>query len=213
MIDLIARGGFLAIPIMACSVLALMIILERAHFFLRSGRRAPGLIEAIRRAGRDGETDLQGLPPVSDLRGTLQGIYRAWSEHMDDELYARDPEAMESALEMAGELEVERCEKYLPSLSTIATISPLLGLLGTVTGMIRAFMVIQDLGGKVNASVLAGGIWEALLTTAMGLSVALPAWIAYSFFSRKVDQNIVRMRELAGALVDVQRRRIGKARP
>lgn len=214
MVELIAKGGFLAVPILVCSVLAVTIILERTWFFLRSARPAPGLVDRIREAGRAGTADPGRLAAAGPLRGPLAGIVRVWSDRMEDALYAGDPEAMESALELAGEIEVDRCERYLPALSAVATISPLLGLLGTVTGMIRAFMVIQDLGGKVNASVLAGGIWEALLTTAMGLSVALPAWIAHSVFSRQVDRTVLRMRELAGALVDLQRRRpTGEDRP
>jgi biopolymer transport protein ExbB len=73
-------------------------------------------------------------------------------------------------------------------LATIGSIAPLLGLLGTVLGMIKAFMVIQQMGGKVNAAVLAGGIWEAMLTTALGLTVALPTMVAHSYLAARVDK-------------------------
>jgi biopolymer transport protein ExbB len=76
-------------------------------------------------------------------------------------------------------------ERYLPTLAVIGNLAPLLGLLGAVTGMIKAFMVIQETGGKVNAAVLAGGIWEAMLTTAFGLIVAVPTIAAHSYLSMR----------------------------
>jgi biopolymer transport protein ExbB len=80
-------------------------------------------------------------------------------------------------------------------LATLGNIAPLLGLLGTVIGMIKAFMVIQEMGGKVNASVLAGGIWEAMLTTAVGLAVALPAMLAHGYLSAQVDRYEARLQQ------------------
>jgi len=95
----------------------------------------------------------------------------------------------------AIEEEVRDLSRYLQALATIANIAPLLGLLGTVIGMIKAFMVIQEMGGKVNAAVLAGGIWEAMLTTALGLAVALPAMVAHSYLSGRVDRYEALFRE------------------
>lgn len=86
-----------------------------------------------------------------------------------------------------GPLMIQDLEKNIDILGIIAHVAPLLGLLGTVVGMIRAFMRIEELAGRVNASVLAGGIWEALLTTAFGLAVAIPSFVMYHYFNRKVD--------------------------
>ncbi|MEA3493132.1 MAG: MotA/TolQ/ExbB proton channel family protein [Candidatus Margulisiibacteriota bacterium] len=86
-----------------------------------------------------------------------------------------------------GPLVVQDLEKNIDILGIVAHVAPLLGLLGTVTGMIRAFMRIEELAGRVNASVLAGGIWEALLTTAFGLVVAIPSFVMYHYFNRRVD--------------------------
>ena len=83
----------------------------------------------------------------------------------------------------------------------MGNIAPLLGLLGTVIGMIKAFMVIQEMGGKVNAAVLAGGIWEAMLTTALGLSVALPTMVAHSYLLSRIDKYEARLQSGAVAFI------------
>jgi len=102
---------------------------------------------------------------------------------------------LETVLMHATEMEVRHLSRYLQALATIANVAPLLGLLGTVLGMIKAFMVIQQTGGKVNASVLAGGIWEAMLTTALGLAVALPTMVAHSYLTSQVDQYEARLQD------------------
>lgn len=96
-------------------------------------------------------------------------------------------EKLEKRIVLMGSKQVRKWEKNLRGLATIANVTPLIGLLGTVTGMIKAFIKIQQLGGQVDASVLSGGIWEALLTTAAGLTVAIPALVAYHYFEGKID--------------------------
>ena len=86
-------------------------------------------------------------------------------------------------------LKIRASSQYLSTLAAIGNIAPLLGLLGTVLGMIKAFMVIQEMGGKVNAAVLAGGIWEAMLTTALGLFVALPVMVAHSYLNSRLNDH------------------------
>ena len=104
------------------------------------------------------------------------------------EVKNQDRDTLEAVLVHATEAETRELSRYLQALATIGNITPLLGLLGTVLGMIKAFMVIQEMGGKVNAAVLAGGIWEAMLTTALGLAVALPTMVAHSYLSARVDR-------------------------
>jgi biopolymer transport protein ExbB len=101
----------------------------------------------------------------------------------------------------AGDEEIRGLSRYLTALATIGNIAPLLGLLGTVLGMIKAFMVIQQMGGKVNASVLAGGIWEAMLTTALGLAVALPTMVAHSYLVSRVDRYEAQLQDGSVALL------------
>jgi biopolymer transport protein ExbB len=109
------------------------------------------------------------------------------------EVKNQSQETMEAIIVHATEEEVRGLSRYLQALATIGNIAPLLGLFGTVVGMIKAFMVIQEMGGKVNAAVLAGGIWEAMLTTALGLAVALPTIIAHSYLVSKVNQSEARL--------------------
>ncbi len=111
------------------------------------------------------------------------------------EVVEADRETLETVLVHSVEEEVRELSRYLQALATIGNIAPLLGLLGTVTGMIKAFMAIQELGGKVDASVLAGGIWEAMLTTAAGLFVALPVMVAHSYLTSQVDCYEARLQD------------------
>jgi biopolymer transport protein ExbB len=98
---------------------------------------------------------------------------------------------------------VPALERYLGILATVATIAPLLGLLGTVTGLIRAFMVIQMKSGLVNPSDLAGGIWEALITTVAGLAVAIPTYVAYNYYVNRVNSLITEMEKGASRLLQL----------
>lgn len=109
---------------------------------------------------------------------------------------------LEKRIALMGSQQVREWEKNLRGLATIANVAPLLGLLGTVFGMIRAFMKIQQLGGQVDASVLSGGIWEALLTTAAGLTVAIPVLIAYHYFEGKVDNYSSQLKNSVGEYLE-----------
>jgi biopolymer transport protein ExbB len=107
-------------------------------------------------------------------------------------------EVLETVIVNAIDEEVRGLSSYMQGLATIGNIAPLLGLLGTVMGLIKAFMVIQQMGGKVNAAVLAGGIWEAMLTTAFGLAVALPTMVGHSYLMARVEQYEAKLQ--AGAV-------------
>jgi len=109
----------------------------------------------------------------------------------------------EKLISRAGSKIIRYLDKHLRGLAVIVNASTLLGLLGTVTGMIKAFMKIQGLGGRVDASVLAGGIWEALITTAAGLFVAIPTMIAYHYFEGRVDNIGAQMKDAAAELLEV----------
>ena len=108
-----------------------------------------------------------------------------------------------AAVENVGSLEVSKLEKGLPILATCAGAAPMLGFLGTVTGMIQAFMTIQDLAGAANPSDLAGGIWEALITTAFGLIIGIPAFALYNYFLSAVKKLVGEMETVANDVIDV----------
>jgi biopolymer transport protein ExbB len=115
----------------------------------------------------------------------------------------RPKEEIKETIQDAGQHEIPRLEKNLSVLATIAHISPLLGLLGTVLGMIAAFQRIQAESGRVNAGDLAGGIWEALITTAAGLSVAIPTYVAYNYLVSRVNALVLDMEKSATEVVDL----------
>lgn len=185
--DLFAKGGVLVVPIIFCSVLALAIFVERFIRFAILRKRGLNVDERVAR--NLAENDAQSaLRAATDSRSPMGRILAQAIDVM-----GQDRETLETVLVHAIEEEVRELSRYLQALATIANIAPLLGLLGTVIGMIKAFMVIQQMGGKVNAAVLAGGIWEAMLTTALGLAVALPTMVAHSYLTGQVDRYEARL--------------------
>jgi biopolymer transport protein ExbB len=182
MIEFLSKGGVLVVPILLCSVLALAIFLERLIRFARLRIGGNGLVQKIARHVKNGED--QQAYELAGTSNTPMGRILANAMEVKDQ----DRETLETVLVHATDEEVRGLSRYLQALATIGNIAPLLGLLGTVLGMIKAFMVIQQMGGKVNAAVLAGGIWEAMLTTALGLAVALPTIVAHSYLVARVDK-------------------------
>ncbi|MBW2331459.1 MAG: MotA/TolQ/ExbB proton channel family protein, partial [Deltaproteobacteria bacterium] len=182
MIEFLSKGGVLVGPILFCSVLALAIFLERLIRFAQVRIRGLGLVKTVAQYVRDGEHN-QALELARRSDSPMGRILTHAIEVLD-----QDRETLETVIVHSTEGEVRELSRYLQGLATIGNIAPLLGLLGTVLGMIKAFMVIQQMGGKVNAAVLAGGIWEAMLTTALGLSVALPTMVAHSYLVARVDK-------------------------
>lgn len=196
MFELVQAGGWLMVPILACSVLALAIVAERA-WMLRNRKVAPaGLVGAIWKQARSGsisEDNIRALRKHSPLGRILAvGLLNR----------DRDRQVMKEAIEEAGRAVTHDLHRFLNALGTIAAITPLLGLLGTVVGMISVFTTITTLGVGDPAE-LAGGISQALITTAAGLSVAIPSLIFYRYFRGKVDELVVIMEQEAIKLVEV----------
>ncbi|KMQ74710.1 MotA/TolQ/ExbB proton channel family protein [Marinobacter subterrani] len=196
MFELLKAGGILMVPIVACSILALAIILER-FWTLRPSRVAPPqtineLWRWIKKKELNGRKlkALQGSSPLGRI--LAGGLINA----------KHGREIMKESIEHEASQVIHDLERFLNPLGTVATISPLLGLLGTVIGMIKVFAEIQ-LAGVGNAGNLAGGISEALITTAAGLSVAIPALICHRYFIRRVDELVVGMEQEAIKLVEV----------
>ncbi len=196
MLAFLSKGGVLVIPILLCSVLSLAIFVERLIRFTRLRSRGAGLAEktvAMLESGQDQEAYEMLIQSNSPMGRVLaQAI----------EVKDQDRETLETVIAHSTDEEVRSLSSYVQALATMGNIAPLLGLLGTVLGMIKAFMVIQEMGGKVNAAVLAGGIWEAMLTTALGLSVALPTMVAHSYLISKIDKYEARLQ--AGAVVFIK---------
>ncbi|MDX1754818.1 MAG: MotA/TolQ/ExbB proton channel family protein [Marinobacter sp.] len=196
MFELLKAGGILMVPIVACSILALAIILER-FWTLRPSRITPEhtineLWRWIKKKELNGRK-LKILQASSPLGRILAG-------GLMNAKHGR--EIMKESIEHEASQVIHELERFLNPLGTVATITPLLGLLGTVIGMIKVFAEIQ-LAGVGNAGNLAGGISEALITTAAGLSVAIPALICHRYFIRRVDELVVGMEQEAIKLVEV----------
>lgn len=192
----ILKGGFFIWPIILCSVIGFSVTLERLYHFRRSSRGLDNLLTAVKKMVVDGkkkeaEKFARLFPgPVAHVVGITIHISP----------YDIPAEEKEKIIAQAGSNQMRKLERNLRTLGIIAHVAPLLGLLGTVTGMISAFMKIQELGGVVDASVLAGGIWEALITTAAGLSVAIPAMVAYHYFEGQADEIYSRMKDSVQSL-------------
>jgi len=200
MIQFLLKGGFLMLPILLCSVIAATIILERFYQLVYKRRkRISNIFARVRSLLKEGKAEealrlCEGQPdPVAHILAI--GI----------RIRKRALEDKERIIARYGSKIVRQLEKNLRGLAIIGNLTPLLGLLGTVTGMIKAFMKIQELGGRVEPSVLAGGIWEALITTAAGLSVAIPSIVFYHYFEGRVDTIASQMKEAASELLEHQR--------
>lgn len=196
MLDLLQAGGWLMVPIVACSIVATAIVLERS-WALRRGRIMPdGLVTRIWQAHSQGRLTREQIEKIR--AGSPLG--RMLSAGLVNRHHSR--EVMKEAIHDAGRQVVADLERYLNSLGTIAAITPLLGLLGTVIGMIDIFDVIMA-AGVGHPGVLAGGISKALLTTAAGLSVAIPSLMFHRHFNKRVDSLAIGMEEQALRLVEV----------
>ncbi len=196
MFELLKAGGWLMIPIVACSVLSLAICLER-FWILRTKRVAPrGLLADIWTRMQNKALTQVEMRQIRDQ----SPLGRIMVAGLNNARHGREV-MKESILEAASQV-IHELERFLNALGTIAAITPLLGLLGTVIGMIKVFTEIMS-QGTGNASVLAGGISEALLTTAAGLAVAIPTLIFHRYFQRHVDSLVKEMEQEAVKLVEV----------
>ena len=192
------KGGPLMWPILLCSIISITIILERLYHFHRIKPKVSNIFSRVKNLLKDGKTE-EALHLCESLHNPIAHIL-AVGIH----IRKRAIEEKEKIIARAGTRIMRQLDRNLRGLAIIGNITPLLGLLGTVTGMIKAFMKIQELGGRVDASVLAGGIWEALITTAAGLSVAIPTIVFYHYFEGKVDNIAGQMKDAASELLEIE---------
>lgn len=194
--ELVKAGGWVMLPIILCSVLAVAIVLER-FWSLRRAYVAPNtLVADIWKVYQQGQLDGKTL----ELIRTGSPLGRILSAGLVNMHHSR--EIMKEAVEEVGRQVVHELERYLNTLGTVAAITPLLGLLGTVWGMIKTFSAITHVG-LGNPTALAGGISEALITTAAGLTVAIPALMFHRYFTGLVDRYALHMEEEALRLIEV----------
>lgn len=205
MFELIQKSGAIIYPIILCSIIAFGIILERLYYLRKIKIDTVAFMNNIEAALKRNKI-AEAVKICEDTPGPIARIIKAGLFKHD-----RPRQEMREAIEDAGQQEVPRLEKYIKILATIAHISPLLGLLGTVTGMAKAFQVIQMKTvalNPVNTADLAGGIWQALLTTAAGLIVAIPTIVAYHYLVSKVQDFVLEMERSATELINMMSQRI-----
>ena len=192
----IQKGGYLMYPIALCSVLALGIFLERLWTYIK-----------VRREFRELAHQVEPLVAKDHREDAITVCHKSNSPLAQVFLAAlraagRSREQIKAVVEETGRREAAPLQRFLGLLGTIATISPLLGLLGTVLGMIRAFNVIASQGMGTPAT-LGGGISEALITTAAGMTVAIPVILAHRYLSSRLDQLIIEMEDYSLRLVEL----------
>ena len=184
------------LPIVLCSIAAMGIIGERFWSFRKNKILPAALVPQIWKLSREGKLDAAALRSLkmSSPLGAIMAAGLANSHHGRD--------IMRTSIEEVGRQVVHELERFLNTLGTIASITPLLGLLGTVVGMIKVFSAIMQ-HGVGDPAILAGGISEALITTAAGLTVAIPSLIFHRYFERLVDEYVLNMEDEALKLIDV----------
>lgn len=197
MTNFIIKGGFFIWPIILCSIVSFAVVLERLKYFHRTRSKNKNLPDRMLVLINAGKRDEAFALCENDT--SFIGRFLAVGIKVID----RPAEDKGKILRRAGSRELEEGEKHLRILSVIGSIATLLGLLGTVTGMIQTFIKIEASGGTAEVALLAGGIWEALLTTAAGLSVAIPTLVMYHYFEGVVDSRAVRYKNMAADIFNL----------
>lgn len=179
--SLITKGGFIMFPILICSIIALTIIFERLYYFKKCQEDPDKVFGALKELLEDKQSK-NALEFCKNSPGPVGRLMEAGVHHKNTPTWK-----LTEKLSVTAQEEVNKLGKNVRTLEVIATISPLMGLLGTVVGMVQAFNKVAEYKGQVDPSILAGGIWEALLTTAAGLAVAIPVTVMLHYFDRKIE--------------------------
>ena len=197
LLSVVLKGGWIMLFIFIASIVALSIIIDRYRIIKKSRSNVPAFLVKIRTMLKKNNIDgainicMEDKTPTANI--VKKGLKKVKFGH----------ERVKEAIESAGKQEISKLEKGLSVLATIAGVAPLLGFLGTVTGMISAFMRIEDLQGAANPSDLAGGIWEALLTTAFGLAVGIIAYTFYNYLVSAINKFVLDMEIVSNDVVDI----------
>ena len=197
--EMFCKGGIVMYPLAFFSLIGLTIILERIWCFLRARINKPRFIDKA--TGLISRSDFEGVLELSEAtKGPLAEVITAGIREYKA---GSTIEEITHAIERTGSGKLQNLGTNLSILNTIANVSPLLGLLGTVAGMVKCFMQIERLGGRVDVSLLASGIWEALLTTVFGLTIAIPFLLFYSYFMGRIDRLEIRVTDISEDLLAI----------
>mgnify|MGYP006283193193 FL=1 len=205
MLEIMYKGGPLMVVILLCSVIAVAVIIERFIRLRVAQINTERFMSEIKGVLEVSDVD-KALRLCEETSGSVSGLCRTAILNVD-----REKDEIKEAIEDAARSEIPRLSRNLNLLSTIAHITPLLGLLGTVTGMIDAFQGLEEeaLQGGFTVRMIAGGIWQALLTTAFGLSVAIVTYVAHSYLAGRLENLIVEMERSATDILNLLKERTG----
>ena len=196
LLKIFIQGGWLMIPIVLFSIVAVVLIVNKYIDLSRFKTKTNHIMYELKALIAGGKKD-EAINLCTGSKGAVPLVLKEGLLHSH-----LDKDGIESYMEAIGTEQVHLMENNMSLLATIAGVAPLTGFLGTVTGMMSAFMEIERLGGNVNATVLAGGIWEALMTTATGLAVGIVAYIYYNFFTAKINHMAFEIESNSKELVD-----------
>ncbi|HET55430.1 MAG TPA: MotA/TolQ/ExbB proton channel family protein [Ignavibacteria bacterium] len=197
LLSVLFKGGWIMLPIFIASIIAVAIIIDRYTVIRKSKLNAPAFLVKIRSLLK--RNDIQGaIRYCMEEKSPAANIIRKGLKK-----HKLGHDRVSEAIDNAGKQEINKLEKGLSVLATISGVAPLLGFLGTVTGMISAFMNIESLQGSANPSDLAGGIWEALLTTAFGLAVGIIAFTFYNYLVASINKLVLDMEVISNDVIDI----------
>ena len=196
-LSVLSKGGWLMIPLIITSFIAVVIIIDRYIVIKKSKLNVPAFLVKIR-----------GMLIKEDISGAISYCIEEKSAAANIvknglKKYHLGQIRVKESIENTGRQEIAKLEKGLSVVATIAAIAPLIGFLGTVTGMIQAFMRIEDLQGAANPSDLAGGIWEALITTAVGLAIGIIALAFYNYLTSSINKLVLDMEVVSNDVLDI----------
>lgn len=195
--DLALKGGWIMIPIVALSVVAVFIFIDRYLFIKKAGNIDHSFMDRIKdlilRGNIDSALDLARSQHTPAARMIEKGITRIGRPISD----------VNAAIDLVGNLEISKMEKGLPILASVAGGAPMLGFLGTVTGMVRAFYDMASAGNNINITLLSAGIYEAMVTTVAGLIVGIIAYFAYNILVAKVEKVVFEMEASTSEFLDL----------
>lgn len=204
MVDVLIKGGPVMIPLLLCSVLALAVAFERILYMLRTSQDPERALRLISVA-IDRDRMAEAVAAVQQLRGQIGALATAALTNSN-----RPRAELEAEVKAVGEREAFLLESHLPVLDMVVTVAPLLGLLGTVLGLIKNFQILAQTPQVLEAGALSAGIAEALITTAAGLIIAVPAFILHVYITGLIDKRLVEMSEFGSSLVNLLSERVSE---
>lgn len=197
LLNLFYDGGGWMYPLLLCSLFAVGVIIAKAYALWAAHRESAKILEEVETLIHAGKVN-EAVVRCEETPGPVSAILLAGLRRVQEQIYRTND--VEQAVKTTGTIELGFLERGLPILATISNVAPLLGFLGTVAGMISAFAAIE-VAGQVEATLVAGGIKVALITTAAGLLIAIPVNIAYNFFVTRIDILIVEMEQGAAKIL------------